>query len=186
MSDEDKDEKQSPGSSPEDNSPEESDESPDEGGGVEGDDEPQILHSRFEEVNQERKELKEKLEEMESDSSDEEPEQDEESPDSKMSVGDFMKMKEVTDGLERGEVEYLRKMSEAMDKPPEEVREDENFEIWLEAKRERSKKDKQTPEPDTRTPPEEKDVEDYTEEDLRKLSDDELLEVVEKEKEKKL
>lgn len=182
MADEDQDVNKPSDSSDEGNSPQEGDESD-----ADQDSDNKVPYSRFKEVNEEKKELQGKLEEMKNEiSPEEEGESDEEESSSKLDVDTFVEMKEATEGLDADEINQLKSLAEVEEKSLKEMRENENFKIWLEAKRERSKKDKQTPEPDTRKPPEEKEPEDYTEEDLKGLSNDELLEFVNEEKKRRM
>ena len=126
--------------------------------------------ARMEHHQKKQKELEQELEETKKKlpKKEEPSEEDDE-------IDHIIEVTSATEGLERKEISHLKLVANAKDVSLSEARDDDDFNIWLEAKRKKVERDKQTPEPDSRQPSEEKTYADWTQEDLHNASDDERI-----------
>lgn len=69
------------------------------------------------------------------------------------------------------EIDYIFKQAKFMNVPPLEAAKNDDVQLFLEAKRERKERSEKTPEPSTKQSPVNKDVSQWTNEDLRNASE---------------
>lgn len=118
------------------------------------------------------KELEKKLEQMGGDSSSQ--------SDGPLSdVDKFVEMKRATEGLNSDEIEELKKRAKADNTSLAEARENENFELWLEAKRQKVAQESKVPKPSTKQSLEGKSLSEIDVSELKNLDPEDRARVLE-------
>lgn len=166
------DEKTSPDSSTEDNSPTEGDETSEQDETAKEQGDKTIPYARFKEVNEEKKTLQEKLKKLEQESSKKKKPKVHVSPEDE-DVSKVIEIQRAVKNLEDDEIEELKLRAKAKGVSLSECRKDENFNVWLKAKRQKVKEQSKDLKPSTKQTSVKKSPKDVKAGDLKDMSTEE-------------